>query len=261
MRFVLSAVFIALLVFCPLIARAHAPTFAVYSKYEATTSGKSVVFVFAFDKMPVLSLLEREVAHGKVELGDVGQFGSFFSKYLFDRFYVANEGEACSHPRELGRFFWDESTHNVLAVTKFACVSELSELTIRSLVTHDMPVSHELVGDLQHGNVLVRQFFVGDDIEGHIAIASLPASGVVAPRQVRQRNRFAYVAVPDEERRYNALASAELGADAEAPSPSPGRRRRILFAWIAVAAAALIGLKVKEAVFPARVRQHRNDSP
>jgi hypothetical protein len=261
MRFVLSAGFVALLVFCPLIARAHAPTFAVYSKYEATTSGKSVVFVFAFDKMPILSLLEREVTHGKVEVGDVGKYGSFFSKYLFDRFYVANDGEACTHSRELGRFFWDESTHNVLAVTKFACVSELSALTIRSLVTHDMPVSHELVGDLQHGEVLVRHFFVGDDVEAHVTLGSLPASGVVAPRQVRQRNRFAYVAVPDEERRYNALASAELGADAAADSPSPGTTRRILFAWIAVAAAALIGLKVKDAAFPGRVRQHPSDSP
>jgi len=261
MRVVLSAALVALLVFCPRMARAHAPTFAVYSKYEATTGGKTVVFVFAFDKMPVLSLLERDAAHGKVEVNDVGQYSAFFSKYLFDRFYVANDGAACSHPPQLGRFFWDENTHNVLAVTKFACASELTDLTIRSLVTHDMPVSHELVGDLQHGNVLVRYFFVGDDIETHVALGSLPASGVVAPRRVPQRNRFAYVAVPDEERRYNALASAEFGADAAAPSPPAWRARRILFVWIAVAAAALIGLKVKGAVFPGRVGQHRKDSP
>jgi anti-sigma factor RsiW len=78
---------------------------------------------------------------------------------------------------------------------------------------------------------------------------------------VRQRNRFAYVAVPDEERRYDALASAELRAGAEAPSPPAWRARGILLAWIAVAAAALIGLKVKGAVFPGRMGQHRKDSP
>jgi hypothetical protein len=247
MRLGVGAAFVALLVCWPLAARAHAPTFAVYSKYEATTNGTNVVFVFAFDKAPVLSLLERDAAHGKVELADVGQYSSFFSKYLFDRFSVANDGVLCSHPHELGRFFWDENTHDVLAVTKFACASELTDITIRSLVTHDMPMSHELVGDLQHGSVLVRHFFLGDDIEAKIALRSLPASGVVEPRRVRRRNQFAYVAVPDEQRRYEALASAELGVDAASPSLAPARAQRILFAWMAIAAASLIALKVRGA--------------
>jgi hypothetical protein len=247
-----SSALAAFLVSYPLVARAHAPTFAVYSKYEATTSGRNVVFVFAFDMAPVLSLLDRDGGHGKVDLADVGQYSSFFSKYLFDRFSVSNNGALCTHPHELGRFFWDENTHDVLAVTKFACGEELTDLTIRSLVTHDMPMSHELVGDLLHGRVLVRHFFSGDDIETRVTLGSLPASGVVAPRRVRQRNRFAYVAVPDEERRYEALASAELGVAPAAASLPPARARTILWGWMAIAAVSLIVLKVKGAVSAAR---------
>ena len=91
-------------------ARGHSPTFAVYSKYEATASGRSIAFVFALDKMPLLSLLERDAAHGKIELEDLPRHAAFFSKYLFDRFSVTNGGTACSHPAELGRFFWDDAT-------------------------------------------------------------------------------------------------------------------------------------------------------
>ncbi len=87
----------------------------------------------------------------------------------------------CQHPDALGRFFWDDATSRVVAVTKFACATELGDLQIRSLVTHDMPISHELVGDLQHGGALVRHFFRGDDVEAHIDLAALLASGVVEP--------------------------------------------------------------------------------
>jgi hydrogenase/urease accessory protein HupE len=199
--------------FVPSVARAHSPTNAVYSKYEGTTSGRAVAFVFALDKVAVLALLERDAAHRKVEPGEIVQYGDFFSKYLFDRFSVTNGSDACRHPDALGRFFWDDRTNRVLAVTKFECPSDLSVLTIRSLVTHDMPISHELVGDLQHGGALVRHFFRGDDTEARIDIASLPASGVVEPPPLRMRNRFAYVTVPDETRRYDDLARVELGAD------------------------------------------------
>ena len=65
----------------------------------------------------------------------------------------------CDDGFELGRFFWDESTKRVLAVTRFACASDLSNLTIRSMVTHDMPSSHELVGDLSHRGAIERSFF------------------------------------------------------------------------------------------------------
>lgn len=210
----------AALLFWHALVWAHAPSFAVYSKYEATIRGRSVAFVFAFDKMPVLALLERDAASGKIDLADVGRYSGFFSKYLFDRFSVANAGVPCSHAGELGRFFWDESTHNVLAVTKFVCASELTDLTIRSLVTHDMPPPHELVGDLQYREVLVRHFFSGDDVEEHVALASLPIAGVVEPRRIRARNRFPYVGVPDEVRRYDALASAELGVEVTSNAPA-----------------------------------------
>jgi hydrogenase/urease accessory protein HupE len=205
----------------PSIARAHSPTFAVYSKYEGTTSGRSIAFVFALDKAVVSSLLERDAAHRKVELAEISEYGAFFSRYLFDRFSVSNGGAACQHPDALGRFFWDDATSRVVAVTKFVCPTELGDLRIRSLVTHDMPIPHELVGDLQHGGALVRHFFSGDDVEAHIDLASLPASGVFEP-PLHMRNRFAYVTVPDETRRYDGLVQAELGADlAELPSERP----------------------------------------
>jgi hydrogenase/urease accessory protein HupE len=210
----------------PSVARAHSPTNAVYSKYEGTTSGKAVAFVFALDKAAVQSLLERDAAHRKVEPEEIVQYGDFFSKYLFDRFSVTNGSDACRHPDALGRFFWDDRTNRVLAVTKFECISDLGVLTIRSLVTHDMPISHELVGDLQHGGALVRHFFRGDDTEARIDLASLPASGMVEPPPPRMRNRFAYVTVPDETRRYDDLARAELGADLSsepAADVHPGR--------------------------------------
>ena len=200
------------------VARAHSPTFAVYSKYEGTTSGRSIAFVFALDKVAVLSLLERDAAHHKVEVAEISQYGAFFSQYVFDRFSVSNGGAMCEHPDALGRFFWDDATNRVVAVTKFVCATELGDLRIRSLVTHDMPISHELVGDLQHGGALVRHFFRGDDVEAHVDVASLPTSGVTEP-PLHLRNRFAYVTVPDETRRYNGLAQAELGADLPGERP------------------------------------------
>jgi hydrogenase/urease accessory protein HupE len=209
------AAFLAVLLVASLwasVAGAHSPTFAVYSKYEGTTSGRSVAFVFALDKAAVASLLERDVAHREVKAGEIADYGAFFSRYLFDRFSVSNQGAACQHPDALGRFFWDDATNRVVAVTKFVCASELGDLRIRSLVTHDMPIPHELVGDLQHGGALVRTFFRGDDVEAHVDVAALPATGVIEP-PVRLRNRFAYVTVPDQNRRYEALAQAELGAE------------------------------------------------
>src|SRR5438045_6057268 len=101
------ALFLALALW-PAAARAHSTTFAVYSKYEATTSGRSVVFVFALDRAAVLALLEREVAHAKVAPEAVADHRAFFSRFLFQRFSVSNDGAPCAHPDELGRFFWDE---------------------------------------------------------------------------------------------------------------------------------------------------------
>jgi hypothetical protein len=194
----------------PATARAHSTTFAVYSKYEATTAGRSVAFVFALDKASVLALLERDAAHAKVPLDAVADHKAFFSQYLFQRFTVSNDGVPCNHPPELGRFFWDEPTLQIVAVTKFVCPTDLSQLTIRSLVTHDLPIPHELVGDLQHGQSLERSFFHGDDVEARIDLASLAPPGAER-RSTRHRARFSYVAVPDKERRYQGLAEGELG--------------------------------------------------
>jgi len=193
----------------PAAARAHSTTFAVYSKYEATTSGRSVAFVFALDKAAVLSLLERD-AHLKLAPEALADHRGFFSAYLFQRFFVSNNGVACSHPDQLGRFFWDDPTKRVVAVTKFTCPDDLSQLTIRSLVTHDMPIPHEMVGDLQHGQSLERSFFAGDNVEAHVDLAALPAPGV-DKRDTRKRAKFSYAAVPDKERRYQSLAEGELG--------------------------------------------------
>jgi hypothetical protein len=64
---------------------------------------------------------------------------------------------------------------------------------------------------LQHGGALVRNFFRGDETEARVALAALPSTGVVKAPHARMRNRFSYVAVPDETRRYDDLVRAELG--------------------------------------------------
>jgi hypothetical protein len=198
-------------------AAAHSTTFAVYSKYEATTSGNAVAFVFALDRTSVLQLLEREVTRAPLQPQAVADHRTWFSKYVFDRFFVSNAGVPCTHPAELGRFFWDEPTGRVVAVTKFVCGGALTELTIRSLITHDMPTSHELVGDLRHGQGLERSFFYNDNVEVRVSLAALarPAESGSADRIPRQRSsRFSYVAMPDRVRRYEGLAAAELGTEA-----------------------------------------------
>ncbi len=206
----------------PTTASAHAPTFAVYSKYEATTRANRIAFVFALDKMALMALIERDVAHAKIEPADVPQYRDFVTKYLFDRFSVSNAGAACSHPDQLNPFYLDESIGHLVAVTSFTCASPLTNLTIHSLVTHDMPYSHELVGDLQHGAVLVRHFFLGDDVEAHIDIGSLPPSGIVAPWRPRRRNQFSYVPEPGPGRIFDALTAAELDVDISSLSAAPG---------------------------------------
>jgi len=209
-----GAALVAVALACPAPARAHSTTFAMYSKYEATTIGRNVGFVFALDRGAVLQLLERDVAHRAVDPRALEGYRAYFSKYLFERFFVSNDSVACSHPDQLGRFFWDEPTGRVLAVTKYRCASELDQLTIRSLVTHDMPSSHELVGDLQYRRALVRSFFAGDDVEAHIAVRSLRQTGEAGGSSAgRARGKFSYVGVPDRERRYTALVESELGVE------------------------------------------------
>jgi hypothetical protein len=199
-------------------AYAHEPTFAVYSKYEATIRGREIAFVFAFDKSAILSFLESEVAHRKVDTDALAAYKSAFSSYFFERFSVSNDEEPCTHAGELSRFFWDEPTFHIVAVTKFVCPAELHDITVRSRVTHDLPVAHQLVGDLLYRRVLARTMFTSELAEQHVSLPALPESGEIwIPPPVRHRGRISYVPVPDMQRRYEPLAAAELGAD---PGPS-----------------------------------------
>jgi hypothetical protein len=219
-------------------AEAHAPTFAMYSKYEATVSGRKVAFVFALDRTAVLQLVEREVTHGPVDVGTLGNHRAFFSRYLFDRFTVSNDGVACGHAPQLSRFFWDEATKRVVAVTSFVCPADLREVTIRSLVTHDMPTSHQLVGDLLFEGVQTRSTFSGDEVEAHLSLPELAttgsagAAGAAGSRPAapaRPRSRFSFVSAPDRERRYDDLAGAELGGTLSAVAIPAGRLQAVLY--------------------------------
>ena len=191
-------------------ARAHSTTYSAYSKYEATTSGKAVAFVFAFDREAVLQLLERDVTHAEVDKTQVSKYRSYFSSFLFAHVVVKNNGKVCAHPAELGKFFWDEATKRVVAVTRFECPDELANLTIRADVAHEMPLAHELVGDLQHEGELIRNFFYEDKLEARFALKSAKKNRSGA--EPRKRGKFSHVAVPDQTRRYDSLTQAELNS-------------------------------------------------
>jgi hydrogenase/urease accessory protein HupE len=182
----------------------------IYSKYEATTYGRDVAFVFALDKTSVLQLVQQQVTHAPVAPEELERHRDFFSRWVFDRFTVQNDGATCTHPPSLGRFFWDAPTMRVLAVTRFQCRAPLHELVIRSSVTHDMPTSHEMVGDLQHGRALIRSYFASEWAEARIVVDQLPPSRTLGPPP-RARGRIASVPMPDRQRRYERLAAAELG--------------------------------------------------
>jgi hypothetical protein len=181
----------------------------MYSRYEATTSGDAIAFVFAFPTRAILPLVST-LANKTVERSDLASYQEPFSRYLFDRFSVSDDGEPCEHPPQVAQFFWDAPSDRALAVTKFVCRSKLTHLTIRSRVTHDMPVSHELVGDLRHGHALVRSFFSGEDAQAQVDLSTLTAS---APPGDQDARRSARPGVPDRERRYEDLASKALGID------------------------------------------------
>jgi hypothetical protein len=224
-------------------AAAHSTNFAVYSKFEATTHGRAVAIVYALDKQSTLGLMKRDLSVDELPLEALPTHLDYFSIYLFGRLFVTNDGQRCVHPPELGRFFWDESTGRILAVTHFVCPSELGELTIRSTLTHDMPSAHQTVGDLLHQGTLVRSYFFDDQVEALLRLDE-PNFGV-PPRQSESRGspragRMAQARTPepDQKRRYEELAFAELGETAgSAPSAgieaTPGGFFRLLahFIW------------------------------
>ncbi len=234
----------------PRTAAAHAPESSLYSKYEATTSGATIAFVFAFPTRAILPLVST-LADKTLARSDLASYREPFSRFLFDRFSVSNDDEPCDHPPEVTQFFWDEPSNRALAVTKFVCRSKLAHLTVRSRVTHDMPVAHELVGDLRHGRALVRSFFSGDDAEVTVDLTSLTPSAPPRPSDEDAR-RSGRPGVPERERRYEDLASKALGIDlpgdiAEAGAAAETRVRRAVWLLVAVAAAAWITLRVRAA--------------
>jgi hypothetical protein len=191
------------------IARAHSTSFAVFSKYEATIADQNIAFVFALDKAAALKLMQQ-LTGAEIPVEKLDKYGDVFGKYLFQKFWVANNGVGCSHPAKLSHFGWDRDTKRVVAVTKFTCSSAFRDLTIHSLVTHDMPIPHELVGDLLYGKKLVRSFFNGYSTKTTLHLDSLPKR---ERRPGRRRRDFTSVPEPGRERRYETLAAAELGVD------------------------------------------------
>jgi hypothetical protein len=240
-----AALLVVLGLFSPRTASAHAPESSLYSRYEATTNGVAIAFVFAFPARAILPLVST-LADKTIDKDDLASYQEPLSRYLFDRFSVANDGQPCDHPAQVTQFFWDSPSNQALAVTKFVCRSKLAHLTVRSRVTHDMPVSHELVGDLRHGRALVRNFFSGDDAVADVDLTSLTPG---APPSDEDARRSARKGVPDRERRYEDLASKALGIDLSdnAGGAVDARVRRALWILVAVAAAAWIAVRARTA--------------
>ncbi|HEY2512102.1 MAG TPA: HupE/UreJ family protein [Polyangiaceae bacterium] len=201
-------IFLAVLCARPRAAAAHASQSSTYSKVEMTTSGRAIAVVFAFDTPAVLRQLQHD-ADAKVDRQNLGGYGDLFARYLFPRFTIANGGEPCVHPPALASFFWDAARDHVIAVTKFECSAPLDDLVFRSQVTRDMPLPHELVGDLRHGGALVRHFFTASDVEMRVALSSL-APGITDSSLGADGGVHVNPRVPDQERLYERLASSTL---------------------------------------------------
>jgi hypothetical protein len=170
-------------------ASAHFVTSSALSKVEATTAGRAIAVVFTFDTTAVLRVLQHD-ANARVDRSNVGSFGDVFASYLFPRFTISNGGRPCEHPPALARFEWDPAGDHVVAVTEFTCDAPLDDLVVRSVVTRDMTLQHDLVGDVRHGRALFRHFFTATDLEAHVVLSSLPqppaddVGAKVAPRDV-----------------------------------------------------------------------------
>jgi hypothetical protein len=91
----LAAAFAVVLGLCfPRGVRAHAPESSLYSRYEATTSGRTIAFVFAFPTRAILPLVST-LANKTTERSELGTYRELFSDYMFARFSVSNGGEPC----------------------------------------------------------------------------------------------------------------------------------------------------------------------
>jgi hydrogenase/urease accessory protein HupE len=200
-------------------ALAHGPESSAYSKFEATTSGQTIAVVFAFHTPAMLRELQREVPV-RIDRSNLDGYGDSFAQYLFSHFTITNDGQPCQHPPALSGFFWDAPSDHVIAVTKFECGSTLDNLVIRSVATRDMPLRHDTVGDLRHGQALVRHFFSPGDVEQHVALSSLPqvAGWVDSGGDAGAR---ANAWIPQQERLYEQLAAKTLSIDLAASLPHP----------------------------------------
>jgi hydrogenase/urease accessory protein HupE len=198
-------------------AFAHASVSTTYSKFEATTSGQAIAVVFAFDTAAMLRQLQRD-AGVRVDRSNLNAYGDLFAPFLFSHFSISNDGQACTHLPALAAFFWSATGDHVIAVTKFDCPSPLGALVIRSVVTRDMPLRHDTVGDLRHGRALVRHFFSGTDTEAHVDLSSLPQAGPGSTPAAEDAGAH-LVRPPDVERLYEELAAKTLGIDLPAEAP------------------------------------------
>ena len=229
-----APLFLFLAVLLPRLALAHATQSSVYSKFEATTSDRALAVVFAFDTSAMLRQLEHD-ANARVDRSNLNAYGDLFAKYLFSHFSIANDGQPCEHPPTLAAFFWDPAADHVIAVTKFECASPLDELVIRSVVTRDMPLRHDLVGDLRHGRALVRHFFSMTDLEMHLALSSLPQvapGSASASLGAEDGGAHFNPRVPDQERLYEELAAKTLGIDLPTEAPRDVRPMATLLHFV-----------------------------
>jgi hypothetical protein len=76
----LAAALLVLLGWCSArTAAAHAPESSVYSRYEATTSGDTIAFVFAFPTRAILPLVST-LANKTLERSDLAAYQEPFSR-------------------------------------------------------------------------------------------------------------------------------------------------------------------------------------
>lgn len=216
----------------PCLARAHTSQSSVYSKLEATTSGQTIAVVFAFDTGAVLRQLQRD-ADARVDRSNVSAYEDLFTTYLFSHFSIENDEKLCEHPATLASFFWESSSDHVVAVTKFTCASSLDVVVVRSTVTRDMPLPHELVGDLRVGQSLVRHFFTARDTEQRVRLPSLAQAGPQSTvRSEHDAGAHENPRIPAEERLYEDLAAKTLGVELPADAPKDVRPSATLLHFI-----------------------------
>jgi hydrogenase/urease accessory protein HupE len=195
-----------------------------YSKFEATSSERDIVIVFGLDTGAVLELIERDVTHEKAGTGQIEGHRSWFSRYLFERFWVKNDGLACTAAPELLRFFYDSPTNRVVAATKYACPTDLGDVAFHSTLTPEMPTPHELVGDFQYSKASERRFLSAEETDVHVLVHAMRQAELAAPSGAVSERARSWAGQHNRLRQYDDIATAILsgraGTAAVAESPS-----------------------------------------